>query len=125
MAARPAFSAASCAANGVLLRLPLYPTAPELAQAMTLPSVSVIETIVLLNELLMCTTPVLTFLRSRLRGRRAAVGLAITSSLPSSCWQPCASGPYGCGRWCGCAGHGPADPCGDGCPGGSRSRSCA
>ena len=70
MAARPAFSAASCAANGVLLRLPLYPTAPDDAQAMTLPSVSVIETIVLLNELLMCTTPVLTFLRSRLRGRR-------------------------------------------------------
>ena len=45
---------------------------------MTLPSVSVIETIVLLNELLMCTTPVVTFLRSRRRGRRpAGFGLAI------------------------------------------------
>ena len=31
---------------------------------------SVIVTIVLLNELLMCTTPVVMFLRSRLRGRR-------------------------------------------------------
>ena len=49
----------------------------------------------------------------------------VTSSQPSSCWQRCASGPYGCGRWCGCAGHGPAAPCGDGCPAGSRSRSCA
>ena len=27
------------------------------------------------------------------------------------------SGPCGYGRWCGCAGRGPADPCGDGCPG--------
>ena len=45
---------------------------------MTLPSVSVIETIVLLNELLMWTTPVLTFLRSLRRGGdRAGFGLAI------------------------------------------------
>jgi hypothetical protein len=63
-------SAASWAANGVLLREPLNPTLPDDAQEMTLPSVSVIETIVLLNELLMWTTPVETFLRSRLRGRR-------------------------------------------------------
>src|SRR3954453_19738769 len=53
MAARAAFSAAICAANGVLLRDPLKPTPPEEAQEMTLPSVSVIDTIVLLNELLM------------------------------------------------------------------------
>src|SRR5687768_9457733 len=78
MAARAARSAASCAANGVLLREPLNPTAPDDAHASTLPSVSVIDTIVLLNELLMCTTPVDTFLRSRLRGRRpAGFGLAI------------------------------------------------
>src|SRR6188508_3251946 len=51
---------------------------------MTLPSVSVIETIVLLNELLMCTTPVVTFLRSRRRGRRpAGFGFAI-ALLPHS-----------------------------------------
>ncbi len=50
--ARPS-SAANCAAKGVLLRLPLYPATPELAQAITLPCGSVIETIVLLNEDLM------------------------------------------------------------------------
>ena len=62
----------------MLLRDPLNPTAPDDAHAITLPSVSVIDTIVLLNELLMCTTPVDTFLRSRLRGRRpAGFGFAI------------------------------------------------
>src|SRR6186997_3394222 len=84
IAARPARSAASWAAKGVDLREPLNPTPPDDAQAMTLPSVSVIETIVLLNELLMCTTPVVTFLRSRRRGRRpAGFGFAI-ALLPHS-----------------------------------------
>src|SRR2546428_3008432 len=46
-------SAATCAANGVLLRDPLNPTLPALAQDRTLPSVSVIVTIVLLK--LACT----------------------------------------------------------------------
>src|SRR6478752_4090252 len=79
IAARAAFSAAIWAANGVLLRDPLKPTAPELAQEMTFPSVSVIDTIVLLNELLMWTTPTVTFLRSRLRGRRPpGFGFAIS-----------------------------------------------
>jgi hypothetical protein len=64
MAARAAFSAASCAANGVDLREPLKPTLPADAQEITFPSVSVIDTIVLLNELLMWTTPKVTFLRS-------------------------------------------------------------
>jgi hypothetical protein len=53
IAARAAFSAAICAANGVDLREPLNPTPPEDAQEMTLPSRSVIDTIVLLKELLM------------------------------------------------------------------------
>src|ERR1700741_5029082 len=70
IAALAAFSAAIWAANGVLLREPLNPTPPDDAHEMTLPSVSVIDTIVLLNELLMWTTPTVTFLRSRLRGRR-------------------------------------------------------
>src|SRR4029079_10181660 len=107
---------------------PLNPTAPDDAHEMTFPDVSVIVTIVLLNELLMCTTPVEMFLRSRLRGRRPpgfGFAIAITSSQPSSCWQRCASGPYGCVRWCGCADPGPATPCGGECPAGSRSRSCA
>ena len=53
MAALAAASAASCAANGVDLREPLKPTVPPDCQEMTLPWGSVIETIVLLNVLLM------------------------------------------------------------------------
>src|SRR6187401_2884959 len=60
-ALRAAFSAASCAANGVDLREPLKPTWPDDAHAMTLPCGSVIETIVLLNVLLMCAAPCGTF----------------------------------------------------------------
>ena len=57
MARRAHASAASWAAKGVDLREPLKPTLPAEAQARTLPSWSVIETIVLLNELLMWATP--------------------------------------------------------------------
>ena len=56
-ALRAAFSAAIWAANGVDLREPLKPTLPADAHARTLPSMSVMDTIVLLNELLMCATP--------------------------------------------------------------------
>src|SRR3954471_9966768 len=70
MARRAHCSAASWAANGVDLREPLNPTLPADAHARTLPSMSVIETIVLLNELLMWATPYATFFRSRLLGRR-------------------------------------------------------
>ena len=52
-ALRAAFSAASCAANGVDLREPLKPTLPYDAQEMTLPFGSVMDTIVLLKVLLM------------------------------------------------------------------------
>jgi hypothetical protein len=48
-----ASSAANCAANGVDLREPLNPTCPEDDQEITAPDGSVIETIVLLNVLLM------------------------------------------------------------------------
>src|SRR5690606_9382798 len=57
MARRAHCSAAIWAANGVDLREPLKPTLPADAQEITLPSWSVIDTIVLLNELLMCATP--------------------------------------------------------------------
>src|SRR5207344_3194586 len=78
IAALAAFSAASWAANGVDLREPLKPTFPAEAHAIVFPSVSVMFTIVLLNELLMCAIPNATFLRSRLRGRRPpGFGLAI------------------------------------------------
>src|SRR5215471_17598085 len=49
-AARPAFSAATCAANGVDLREPLKPCPPELAHDSALPWRSVIVMIVLLND---------------------------------------------------------------------------
>src|SRR6202012_4446571 len=53
-ALRAAFSAAICAAKGVDLREPLNPTCPAEAQLITLPCGSVIDTMVLLNVLLMC-----------------------------------------------------------------------
>src|SRR5258707_14743038 len=64
IARRAAASAASCAANGVDLREPLKPTWPADAHEMTAPVGSVIDTIVLLNVLLMCACPCATFLRS-------------------------------------------------------------
>ena len=86
--ARAHFSAAICAANGVDLREPLKPTLPADAQAMTLPSGSVMETMVLLNELLMCATPKATFLRSVACGRlRAGCRLShyfVTFFLPAT-----------------------------------------
>src|SRR5262245_38398932 len=66
-ASRALASAATCAANGVLLREPLNPTLPALAQVMTWPSVSVMVTIVLLKLACTCATPVVLTLRSRLR----------------------------------------------------------
>src|SRR5215207_10167474 len=60
-ALRAALSAAICAANGVDLREPLKPTWPAEAQLITFPFGSVIDTIVLLNVLLMCAAPWATF----------------------------------------------------------------
>ena len=59
-ARRAAASAASCAANGVDLREPLYPTWPEDDQEITAPVGSVIEIIVLLKVLLMNALPTAT-----------------------------------------------------------------
>ena len=72
MAARGGLLGGLLRGVGRALAAALESDAPDDAQAMTLPCGSVIVTIVLLNELLMCTTPVVTFLRSRLRGRRSA-----------------------------------------------------
>src|SRR4051812_21836553 len=60
-ALRAAFSAAICAAKGVDLLEPLKPTWPAEAQLITFPLGSVIDTIVLLNVLLMCAAPWATF----------------------------------------------------------------
>src|SRR6476620_115641 len=63
VAAAAAVSAARCAANGVLLRLPLNPTVPDEAQHNASPLGSVIVTVVLLNVALICTTARLTLRR--------------------------------------------------------------
>src|SRR4029079_7626341 len=57
LAALPALSAAWVAANGVPLRDPLKPMPPALDHATTFPSVSVIVTVVLLNEAWMWARP--------------------------------------------------------------------
>lgn len=57
IAALAAFAAACPAANGVLLREPLNPTRPQVAQVMTLPKLSVNVMMVLLKEALICATP--------------------------------------------------------------------
>ena len=49
----PAFSAAICAAKGVLFLDPLNPDPPDVAHAKVLPCLSVMVTIVLLNDALM------------------------------------------------------------------------
>ena len=54
MPLRAQASAVTCAANGVDLREPLNPAEPADSHAITFPSLSVRETIVLLNDVLMC-----------------------------------------------------------------------
>src|SRR5437870_13319740 len=66
-ASRALASAATCAANGVLLREPLKPTLPALAQVTTEPSMSVMVTIVLLKLACTWATPLAPTLRSRFR----------------------------------------------------------
>src|SRR5689334_10390364 len=63
-AATPAFSAATCAANGVLLREPRKPQPPDVAHDRVLPWRSVIVMIVLLKEAWTCAIASSTFLRA-------------------------------------------------------------
>src|SRR5579875_70193 len=63
-AATPAFSAATCAAKGVLLREPRKPQPPAVAQESVFPCRSVIVTMVLLNEACTCAIASSTFLRA-------------------------------------------------------------
>src|SRR6201986_624233 len=63
-AALPAFSAATCAANGVLLREPRKSQPPEVAQESVFPWRSVIVIIVLLKEAWTCAIASSTFLRA-------------------------------------------------------------
>ena len=89
MPLRAAASAVTCAANGVDLREPLKPAPPADSHAITLPSRSVSDTIVLLNEVLMWAWPTGMFLRTRRRprwGRRGA-GIYFFAAffLPATC----------------------------------------
>src|SRR5258708_3164817 len=77
MPLRAAESAVTCPAKGVDLREPLKPAPPADSQAITLPSLSVSETIVLLKLVLMCAWPKGMFLRTRRRPLRP---------LPPRCW---------------------------------------
>src|SRR4051812_49144361 len=70
-AARPARSAAICAANGVDLREPLKPALPEVAHESALPWRSVIVMIVLLKEACTWAMPSATFFFIFLRARAA------------------------------------------------------
>src|SRR5579863_6868545 len=100
MPLRAAASAVTCAANGVDLREPLKPAPPADSHAITLPCWSVSETIVLLNDVLMCACPIGMFFLALRRPRAGRLGAGITSCPPSSCRRPaCAAAPCGCARW--------------------------
>src|SRR6185436_15677348 len=75
-AARPACSAATCAANGVDLREPLKPAAPEVAHESALPCRSVIVMMVLLKDAWTWAIPSATFFFTFLRTRVGAAGVA-------------------------------------------------
>src|SRR3954447_1488253 len=87
-------SAVTWAANGVDLREPLNPAEPADSHAITFPSPSVSETIVLLNDVLMCACPIAMFLRTRRRVRPRVAALrgvgGISDHLPWHAWSPAA-----------------------------------
>src|SRR5690606_1039885 len=80
-AARPACSAATCAAKGVDLRDPLNPAPPDVAQDRAFPCRSVMVMMVLLNEACTWAMPSATFFFAFFRTRDAAgPGFAIYSN---------------------------------------------
>src|SRR6202008_4322597 len=83
-AAVPAFSAATCAANGVLLREPRKPQPPAVAHESVLPCRSVMVMIVLLKDACTCALPSSTFLRA-LRGFCGAAAGAPAAAAPPAC----------------------------------------
>src|SRR5499425_2177456 len=92
MALRAAFSAAVCAAKGVLLREPLKPTLPALAHETTFPILSVRVTMVLLKVACTCAMPTRTSLRSRLRppflGAAGALDSSFSAASSAMPWAP-------------------------------------
>src|SRR5580765_695839 len=90
-AAMPAFSAATCAANGVLLREPRKPQPPEVAHDSVLPCRSVIVMIVLLKDACTCAIASSTFLRTFL-GFLAPPAAAAAAPVPAPvCWVFCSA----------------------------------
>src|SRR6202167_1914854 len=79
---RAAASAVTWAANGVDLREPLKPAPPADSHAITLPAMSVSDTIVLLNDVLMCACPTGMFFFG-LRRPRARLGAGGIYFLPA------------------------------------------
>src|SRR3954452_16167616 len=79
----PASSAATWAAYGVDLRLPLKPIIPAELHAMALPCASVMVIMVLLKLALTCATPAVMFLRS-LRRRRCGAWAIELVLIPKS-----------------------------------------
>src|SRR4029077_9286339 len=82
--------AVTWAANGVDLRDPLKPAPPADSQAITLPWVSVSETIVLLNEVFMCACPIgMFFFGLRRPGARfGAAGISARRALQARVPRP-------------------------------------
>src|ERR1700694_1704033 len=91
-AATPAFSAATCAAIGVLLREPRKPQPPAVAQESVLPWRSVMVMIVLLKEACTCAIASSTFLRAFLGFLGAAAAAAAGAAPP--CWGFCSAIRY-------------------------------
>src|SRR3712207_3468659 len=83
MPLRAAESAVTCAANGVDLREPLNPAPPADSHAMTLPSRSVRDTIVLLKLVLMCAWPTGMFFFGLRRPRCGRRGAGLTYFFPA------------------------------------------
>src|SRR6266850_5355906 len=82
---RAAESAVTWAANGVDLREPLKPAPPADSHAITLPSRSLSDTIVLLKDVLMCAWPTGTFFLTFRRPPRAGLlgaGISCSTSGP-------------------------------------------
>src|SRR5207302_9755783 len=110
IAFRAASYAACCAANGVPLREPRKPRAPEDDCAIRLPSRSVIEIIVLLNDAAIYTIATgiffFSFLRKTFFLPPAAAAFAITSYPVLSSWRRL-RGAALCAyaRWCACVGR--------------------
>src|SRR5688572_16207745 len=96
-AATPAFSAATCAANGVDLREPRKPQPPEVAQESVFPWRSVIVMMVLLNDACTCAMPSSTFLRAFFGffgPPAAAAPAAPAAGAAASCFFSSAINPY-------------------------------